>query len=126
MRDDEGVLATGLVSAFLSADTPAARKFDVPADLPDSVRQQIEKLKLPLAGTHVFQPRLVMNRKGKQHLERQAVAYGPKEGVVGYLDEQGRIWIKDRAHSGIPDHWDVQIDGGMSYFRVGLDGEEIP
>lgn len=98
----------------------------MPAELPDPVRQQIEKLGLPLTGTHSFQPQLVTNRKGKQHLGRRAISFGPKEGLVGYLDEQDRIWIKDRAHSGLPDHWDVQIAGGDRYLRVGLDGEEIP
>ena len=48
--------------------------------------------------------------------------HGPKAGKLGYVDSSGRIWIKDRAHAGDPDHWDVQEDGGSTYFRVDLDG----
>jgi hypothetical protein len=50
------------------------------------------------------------------------VTYGPKSGKCGYVDVNGRIWIKDRAHAGDPDHWDVQENGGKEYFRVDQNG----
>lgn len=77
-------------------------------------------------GTHPFKPRLVTNRKGDQVIEKRAVAKGPKRGKRGYVDDQGRIWIKDRAHANVPDHWDVQIEGGEDYLRVDENGEEVP
>ena len=50
---------------------------------------------------------------------------GPKAGKKGVVDDQGNIWIRDRAHAGVPDHWDVQIDDGDGYFRMGLDGNQL-
>jgi hypothetical protein len=41
------------------------------------------------------------------------------------VDEEGRIWIRDYEHADLPDHWDVQIDGGTDYIRIGLDGNEV-
>jgi hypothetical protein len=49
----------------------------------------------------------------------------PKRGKRGYVDDQGRIWIKDRAHADVPDHWDVQIDDGEDYIRVDQNGGAI-
>jgi hypothetical protein len=60
---------------------------------------------------------------GEQVIEKRAVQSGPKAGKKGYVDDQGRIWVKDRAHAGLPDHWDVQSDGGDNYIRVDLNGE---
>ncbi len=51
---------------------------------------------------------------------------GPKRGKRGYVDDQGRIWVKDHAHAGVPEHWDVQIDDGADYIRVDLSGNELP
>jgi hypothetical protein len=65
--------------------------------------------------------RLTTNRKGDQVIEKREVTKGPKAGKRGYVDAQGRIWIRDRAHSGLPDHWDVQIDDWEEYFRVDCD-----
>jgi hypothetical protein len=45
---------------------------------------------------------------------------------TGYQDMAGRIWIRDLAHAGVPDHWDVQVNGGQSYFRVDDNGNVIP
>jgi hypothetical protein len=42
------------------------------------------------------------------------------------VDTQGRIWIKCLAHGTYPDHWDVQVDQGMDYFRVDPDGNVLP
>jgi hypothetical protein len=41
------------------------------------------------------------------------------------VDVQGRIWIRDRAHADVPDHWDVQIDDGDRYIRVDNDGNQL-
>lgn len=43
-------------------------------------------------------------------------------GKVGWIDVEGRIWLRDRAHAGRPDHWDVQEDNGAAYFRVDNNG----
>jgi hypothetical protein len=58
-------------------------------------------------------------------IEKRAVLKGPKRGKKGYVDDQGRIWVKDRSHAGLPDHWDVQLDDGDDYFRVDSNGNEI-
>ncbi len=39
-------------------------------------------------------------------------------GRMGWVDVAGRIWLRDRAHAGLPDHWDVQENDGTAYFRV--------
>jgi hypothetical protein len=67
----------------------------------------------------------VTNRRGDQVIEKRPVLHGPKRGKRGYVDELGRIWVKDRSHADVPDHWEVQIDDGLDYFRVGLDGNQI-
>jgi hypothetical protein len=72
-------------------------------------------------GRHPFNPRLTTNRSGDPIIEKQAVAKGPKRGKRGYVDDQGRIWIKDRGHAGLPDHWDVQT-GGWGLLATGSAG----
>jgi hypothetical protein len=94
----------------------------LPDELPEKIQKQIQKVGLPTAGQVPFVPSLVKNRKGEATIAKAPVLRGPKKGKVGYLDSQGRIWIKDRAHAGVPDHWDVQVSGGDSYFRVDLSG----
>ena len=89
------------------------------------VEGQIAKAGLPTSGPEPFIPALGSDSRNRQCLERAAVRHGPKAGQIGYLDTAGRIWIRDRAHAGVPDHWDVQEDGGLSYIRVGDDGVVI-
>jgi hypothetical protein len=43
-------------------------------------------------------------------------------GRMGWVDLEGHIWLRDRAHAGLPAHWDVQEDDGATYFRVDNDG----
>jgi len=69
---------------------------------------------------------LTKNRSGDQVIEKRAVAKGPKKGKRGYVDEQGRVWVKDPSHADLPEHWDVQIGGGDDYIRVDQNGNEIP
>lgn len=94
-------------------------------DLPKKVSDQIDKAGLPTGGQHPFEPSLVTNRRGDIMIQKATVQHGPKRGKKGFVDEQGRIWIKDRAHADVPDHWDVQEDGGKSYFRVDEHGNEV-
>jgi hypothetical protein len=94
----------------------------VPEKLPDKIRRQIEKAGLPTGGKVPFDPRLEKNRKGREIIKKGIVTHGPKKGKKGYIDTKRRIWTKDRAHAGDPDHWDVQEDGGKKYFRVDPDG----
>lgn len=96
------------------------------SELPQKVRNQIKAAGLPTGGKHSFHPNLVKNRKGEEIIEKRPVTKGPKAGKRGYVDDQGRIWIKDRAHSNVPDHWDVQINEGEDYLRVDMNGEDIP
>ena len=95
------------------------------SDLPEKIIQQITTTGLPFNGQYPFKPKLAKNKKGDTILTKKAVAKGPKKGKVGYVDYQGRIWIKDRAHANVPDHWDVQIDDGDDYIRVDELGNEI-
>jgi hypothetical protein len=111
---------TGRDSASL-----APEGFPMCPGLPQKVIDQIDKAGLPIGGEHPFRPRLVTNRRGEQIIAKEAVQKGPKRGTYGYVDEQGQIWVKDRSHAQLPDHWDVQIDGGDDYLRVSLDGHEI-
>jgi hypothetical protein len=98
----------------------------VAKERPSKIERQIEKAGLPTGGAVSFEPSLQVNKKGKQVIGKDTVRHGPKKGKKGYVDTEGRIWIKDRAHAGDPDHWDVQIDGGKEYFRVDLDGNLLP
>ena len=95
-------------------------------DLPEKVIEQMKNAGLPTGGTNPFKPKLKTNKQGDQIIDKRAVAKGPKKGKYGYVDEQGRIWIKDYAHAGLPDHWDVQTNDGDDYIRVDFDGIEIP
>jgi hypothetical protein len=93
--------------------------------LPQKIDEQIKKAGLPKDGTVPYEPKLGKNRNGDAIIEKKAVQYGPKKGKVGYVDTQGRIWIKDRAHGMVPDHWDVQENEGATYFRVDQNGKII-
>jgi hypothetical protein len=62
--------------------------------LPQKVVEQIAKAGLPTTGTHPFRPRLVQNWRGEQVIEKKAVANGPKQNKKGYVDDQGRIWVR--------------------------------
>lgn len=95
------------------------------AELPDKIAHQITKVGLPRTGNIPFRPEITKNRRGEGQIEKAPVSHGPKKGKKGYLDCDGRIWIKDRGHAGQPDHWDVQIDGGLRYIKVDLHGNEI-
>jgi hypothetical protein len=97
----------------------------LPTPLPKKVEEQIAKARLPRSGAFSFEPKLTTNRRGQQVIEKADVIFGPKKGKKGYLDVQGRIWIKDRANSGLPDHGDVQVDEGNHYLRVDLSGNEL-
>ena len=95
------------------------------SSLPQKIIDQIKKAGLPTGGKHPFTPKLTKNARGDQMIEKRAVGKGPKSGKRGYVDDQERIWIKDRAHAHVPDHWDVQIDDGDDYFRVDPNGNKI-
>lgn len=95
-------------------------------DLPDKVREQMKNAGLPSAGQVPFVPQLTKNRRGATIIEKAVVRKGPKKDKRGYLDISGRIWIRDSAHANVPDHWDVQLDGGEDYFRVDCEGNRLP
>jgi hypothetical protein len=97
----------------------------VPDELPQKIIDQIVNAGLPTGGEHPFKPKIARNRSGDPIIEKRPILIGPKVGKKGFVDDQDRIWIKDKAHAHVPDHWDVQIDDGDDYFRVGLDGNEI-
>jgi hypothetical protein len=94
-------------------------------ELPEKVKQQIKGAGLPTGGQVPFVPALTRNRRKETIVKKGPVLYGPKRGDVGYVDRNGRIWVKDAAHAGTPDHWDVQIDGGRDYVRVDFDGNQL-
>lgn len=89
------------------------------------IDKQIEKAGLPTSGAIPFLPQLDKNKKGDSIIRRGTITHGPKKGKRGYVDTNGRIWIKCLAHGSYPDHWDVQEDGGLSYFRVDQDGNVL-
>jgi hypothetical protein len=94
--------------------------------VPSKIDRQIGKAGLPRGGVVPFVPKLDKNTRGEDIIRKGTVNRGPKKGKKGYVDATGRIWVKDRAHAGIPDHWDVQEDGGKKYFRVDQNGNLIP
>ncbi len=95
------------------------------ADDLSKIDRQIDKAGLPRAGATPYVPMLDKDRSGNDIIRKAAVQHGPKKGKRGYVDSSGRIWIKDYAHAGVPDHWDVQEDGGKSYFRIDLNGNPL-
>lgn len=95
-------------------------------NLPQKIDKQIDNAGLPRGGSVPFIPQLVKNRRGNPIIKKGTVQHGPKKGKKGFVDTQGRIWIKDRAHAGDPDHWDVQEDGGKKYFRIDVNGNLLP
>jgi len=91
------------------------------------VDRQIKNAGLPTSGALPFFPEIEIDRKGQTIIKKASVTHGPKKGKKGYVDTRGRIWIKDRAHAGFPDHWDVQENGGRKgYTRVDSDGNILP
>jgi hypothetical protein len=94
--------------------------------LSPKVERQIGKAGLPTGGPVPFVPQLDKNKKGDPIIRRGTILYGPKQGKKGYVDTQGRIWVKCLAHGSYPDHWDVQVDQGKDYFRVDMDGNVLP
>ena len=99
-------------------------KFDY-TNLPEKVQSQIARNGLPTSGETPFVPKLVKNKRGDLEIVKTEITQGPKAGKKGYVDSEGRIWIRDSAHANYPDHWDVQLDGGKDYVRVGLDGNKV-
>jgi len=99
----------------------------VAKDLPQGVEKQIRKAGLPTSGSMPFIPALDKNKKGMPIIKKATIQHGPRKGKKGYVDSQGKIWIRDRAHGKYPDHWDVQENGdNKGRTRVGDDGEPIP
>ena len=92
----------------------------------DKIENQIAKAGLPKSGAVHFEPQLETNKAGKLIIKKETVLHGPKKGKRGYVDTLGRIWIKDRAHAGDPEHWDVQEGGGVDYFRIDQQGNLLP
>jgi hypothetical protein len=88
------------------------------APLSEKLLLQMTKAGLPRQGPFPFQPRLVKNRRGEDMIEKAEVMFGPKARRRGWVDDKGQIWIRDHAHAGIADHWDVQIDNGKTYVRI--------
>jgi hypothetical protein len=91
------------------------------------VERQMKKAGQPTGGTFPFDPEMERDRSGRPIIKKATVTHGPKKGKKGYVDKKGRIWIKDKAHSGYPDHWDVQENGGKTgYIRVDFRGNVLP
>lgn len=95
-------------------------------DQPNKIDEQIKKAGLPTGGKNPFVPMLEKNRKGDDIIKKATIKHGPRKGKKGFVDSQGRIWIKDRAHANVPDHRDVQEDDGRDYIRVDLNGDKTP
>ena len=96
-------------------------------ELPEKVKRQIEGAGLPQGGATPFRPKLVRNKKGELIIDKQKPIHAPSPWNTkkGFVDEEGRIWLKDKPHAGYPEHWDVQIDEGKDKFRVGMDGNPV-
>ena len=94
--------------------------------LSEKIRAQLEKAGLPRTGQVPFNPLLATNRRGEPVVVRRFPAEGPIRDQKGWVDQDGLIWVRDRAHADVPDHWDVQIGGGLDYFRVDDAGNRLP
>jgi hypothetical protein len=97
----------------------------VSANLPDKIESQITKAGLPQGGQFPYLPRLMKNARGDLEIAKAMPRHGPKRTKKGYVDDQGRIWIKEHAHAGQPVHWDVQIDDGLRYIKVDIQGNPL-
>jgi len=93
--------------------------------LPQRVIDRMKKLGLPSGGSYPFRPKIRTNRRNEPDLVTATPKKGPKKHEKGFVDEDDNIWIRDPAHAGYPDHWDVQMNGGEDYERVGDDGEMV-
>jgi hypothetical protein len=91
---------------------PLAPTEAVSQGLPDKIRKQMEKAGLPPGGVMPFHPKLDQNKKGEPIISKETIQYGPRKGKKGYVDSNGKIWIRDKAHGKYPDHWDIQENGG--------------
>lgn len=87
----------------------------------------LKKAGLPTHGALAFEPEFDTSKKGETIIKKARVEYGPKAGKYGYVDTQGRIWVKERAHGKYADHWYVQENGGkLGRTRVNSDGNILP
>jgi predicted metallo-beta-lactamase superfamily hydrolase len=108
------------------------------SSLSKKIIDQIRKAGLPSSGKHPYQPRLTMNKDGEQIIEKKAVTKGPKQGKKGYVDVQGRIWIKRKVFGLLAngstrcwdvaveatlegDEWCLEIDGPQTYLLFQLE-----
>jgi hypothetical protein len=96
--------------------------------VPQKVREQLAKAGLPTSGQFPFRPRLTKNRRGDLIVLRAEPRRAPSAQAEksGWVDVDGRIWVRDHAHAGLPPHWDVQEDDGATCFRVDYDGNVLP
>ena len=92
----------------------------------EKIEEQIRKAGLPTSGAMPHTPHLDKNRNGQPIIKKDTVGHGPKKGKRGYVDTNGRIWIRDRAHGKYSDHWDVQKNGGKKgHIRVDPQGNIV-
>jgi hypothetical protein len=110
-----------------SAQTTIATTATGAKKLPDEIEKKMKKAGLPTGGSMPFKPQIDKNKKGEPIIRKREITHGPMKGKKGYVDTDGKIWIRDRAHGKYPDHWDVQENGGKKgRTRIGQDGEPIP
>lgn len=109
----------------LGVGDPGAKVLPLPTPLPQKVEEQLKHAGLPDCGQVPFVPELSKNRRGETIVKKARIQFGPKKDKVGYVDKDRRIWVRDVAHAGLPDHWDVQIDGGRDYLKVDDQGNQL-
>lgn len=95
------------------------------SQLPQKIIDQMKRVGLPESGACPFAPLIVHNRKGDPIIDKRSPGKGTRTKKLGYVDDQGRIWIRDHAHGPYPEHWDVQVNDGDDYFRVDLNGNVL-
>lgn len=96
-------------------------------ELPETVQQQMLRYELPVIGNVAFQPALVgsKNIDGGMAIQTTAIESGPHEGRIGFVDIDGRVWVRVRSQSTDFKFWHVQTNDPNQSFRIDNNGNKI-
>jgi hypothetical protein len=98
-------------------------KDDDKLEVTDKIKAQMEKAKLPyLKGGVPYIPKLKKNDRGETEIVKVETPRG-----WGWTAQDGKIWVRGRAHAGYPDHWDVQesVDAKEGQYQNVLENGEL-
>lgn len=98
-------------------------KNDDKLEVTEKLIGQMTKAKLPyLKGSVPYIPKLKRNDRAEVEVVKVETPRG-----FGWTAQDGKIWIRGRAHAGYPNHWDVQdsLDAKEGQYQNVLESGEV-